>query len=246
MRRPLIVGNWKMQGSRQSSKLLAAAIANAKRAPRSECVICPANILLTEIAEQLSESDVRLGAQNLSEFDSGAYTGEVSAAMLQDAGCSYVLVGHSERRLLFGESSRSVAQKFTTAYKAGLVPILCIGETLEEREAGKTLAVLSEQLREVVDMAGLAAVTSAVIAYEPVWAIGSGRVASPEQAQEVLAFIRASIGVNAEVTRLLYGGSVTTENATALFSQPDIDGFLVGGASLKSEQFLTICEATEI
>ncbi|OUS10056.1 triose-phosphate isomerase [Gammaproteobacteria bacterium 53_120_T64] len=245
MRRPLVVGNWKMNGTRRSSVELAEAIAENFVSESVDCAICPPAVFLAELGAALAESGVCLAAQDVSRFESGAYTGDVSAAMLADFSCAYVLVGHSERRACFGEASALVAAKFVTAQGKGLIPILCVGETLAERQDGKTLEVIAEQLDAVIDAAGLEALSSAVVAYEPVWAIGTGEVASPAQAQEILAFIRARLGENAEAVRLLYGGSVNAKNAAQLFEQQDIDGALVGGASLQAEQFLTICRLAE-
>lgn len=202
---------------------------------------------LPQIAASLSGASVGLGAQTVSEYTAGAFTGEVSASMLVDVGCSQVLVGHSERRSLYGESDAQVAAKFEAAANAGLRPLLCVGETLAEREAGETLAVVGRQLKAVIDRCGVVAFKEAVVAYEPVWAIGTGVTASPVQAQEVHAAIRglvASIDAGvAHALRLLYGGSVKPQNAAELFAQPDIDGGLIGGASLVAEDFLAICRA---
>lgn len=245
MRRPLVIGNWKMNGSRGSAIELAQSISTHFSVTRVECVVCPPDIFLADVALALGNSGVLLGAQNVSQFDQGAYTGDVSASMLQEFSCSYVLVGHSERRAYYGETSQQVAAKFIVAQSKGLTPVLCIGETLVDRQAGRTLEVIAEQLDAVVETAGLDALSSAVVAYEPVWAIGTGEVASPAQAQEILAFIRARLGEKASEMRLLYGGSVSPENAAQLFDQQDIDGALVGGASLKPEQFMAICQIAE-
>ncbi|MBQ0720732.1 MAG: triose-phosphate isomerase [Gammaproteobacteria bacterium] len=247
MRRPLIVGNWKMNGSRHSSIELADNIARHFSAGdgRVECAVCPPHVFLADVASALGGSSVGLGAQDVSQFEQGAYTGDVSAAMLAEFSCTYVLVGHSERRACFGETSSQVAAKFLAAQGEGLTPILCVGETLAERQADRTLEVIAEQIDAVVEAAGLDALTSAVVAYEPVWAIGTGEVASPAQAQEILAFIRARLGEKANTVRLLYGGSVNAENAAQLFEQHDIDGALVGGAALQAEQFMTICQMAE-
>ncbi|OUS03763.1 triose-phosphate isomerase [Gammaproteobacteria bacterium 54_18_T64] len=245
MRRPLVVGNWKMNGTRRSSIELAEMIAKNFSSSSVECAVCPPAIFLSDVASALVGSEVCLGAQAVSQFEQGAYTGEVSADMLADFSCAYVLVGHSERRACFGETSNQVAAKFVAAQSKGLTPILCVGETLAERRGDRALEVIAEQLGAVVDAAGLKALSSAVVAYEPVWAIGTGEVASPAQAQEILAFIRARLGENAKAVRLLYGGSVNAENAAQLFGQQDIDGALVGGASLQAEQFLTICRLAE-
>ena len=247
MRRPLVVGNWKMNGSRQSSVELAENIASnfCVGDRQIESAVCPPDVFLADVATALGSSGVGLGAQNVSQFEQGAYTGDVSASMLVELDCSYVLVGHSERRACFGETSAQVAAKFVAAQGKGLTPILCVGETLAERQEDRTLAVIAEQLDAVVEVVGFDALSSAVIAYEPVWAIGTGEVASPAQAQEILAFIRARLGEKADTVRLLYGGSVNAENAVQLFEQQDIDGALVGGASLQAEQFMAICQMAE-
>lgn len=247
MRRPLVVGNWKMNGTRSGSVELARNIAKIFSAGerRVECAVCPSDVFLADVAVTLADSGVGLGAQNVSQYEKGAYTGDVSASMLVDFACTYVLVGHSERRACFGESSSQVAAKFVAAQGKGLTPILCVGETLAERRADRAFEVIAEQLDAVIKAAGLDALTAAVVAYEPVWAIGSGEVASPAEAQEILAFIRARLGKKAGTVRLLYGGSVNAENAAQLFAQQDIDGALVGGASLQAEQFMAICQMAE-
>jgi len=246
MRKPLVVGNWKMNGSRRSSIELAGNVANSfSIGGRVECAVCPPNVFLADVAAVLVDSDVGLGAQNVSQYEKGAYTGDVSASMLVEFTCAYVLVGHSERRACFGETSSQVAEKFVAAQGKELTPILCVGETLVERQADRAFEVIAEQLDAVVAAAGLNALAAAVIAYEPVWAIGTGEVASPAQAQEILAFIRGRLGEAAGTTRLLYGGSVNAENAAQLFEQQDIDGALVGGASLQAEQFMAICQIAE-
>ncbi len=197
--------------------------------------------------DQISGTPIGLGAQDVSDEDSGAYTGEVAGAMLQDVGCRYVIVGHSERRSIYGESDEFTARKHAAALRHGLTPILCVGELLEEREQGATEQVVERQLDAVIDLVGIEGLNGAVIAYEPVWAIGTGKTATPEQAQEVHAFIRGRLGSEstaiAESTRILYGGSVKAANAPELFSMPDIDGGLIGGASLSADEFLAICRA---
>jgi triosephosphate isomerase len=247
MRRKLVAGNWKMHGSRQENGALVEAILAAPTHAGAECVICPPFVYLAEIARQLRGSAVRLGAQNVSAEAHGAYTGEVAAAMLRDVGCEFVIVGHSERRLLYGEDDMVVARKFAAAHARQLIPILCVGEQLSEREAGQTHAVVARQLDAVVQLSGIASLARAVIAYEPVWAIGTGRTASPEQAQDVHAFIRGRLGqrdakIAAEL-QILYGGSVKQGNVRDLFAQRDVDGGLIGGASLKAEEFLSIMAA---
>jgi triosephosphate isomerase len=248
MRKSLVAGNWKMHGTRsENAMLLDHLLDRLPEDAAAEVVVCPPFVYLQETARLLKDSDVGLGAQSLCAEPIGAFTGEVSGAMLRDVGCRYVLVGHSERRQLFGEQDAVVARKFVAAQAAGLVPVLCVGETLDERERGRTTEVVSRQLDAVLAVTGVAALGSAVIAYEPVWAIGTGRTATPEQAQEVHAMIRARVAsadarIAAEV-RVLYGGSVKASNARELFAMPDIDGGLVGGASLKADEFAQICAA---
>ncbi|MBI3371821.1 MAG: triose-phosphate isomerase [Betaproteobacteria bacterium] len=244
----LVAGNWKMHGSRAANEaLLAAVIAGVRELADVECVVCPPFPYLSQTAGLLAGSRVAWGAQNVSEYASGAYTGEVSAAMLLEFGCRYAIVGHSERRASFGETDAQVAAKFAAACRAGLVPILCVGESLTEREAGRTEDVIGRQLDAVLDASGPASLAQAVLAYEPVWAIGTGRNASPEQAQQVHAFLRARVALRegsvAARLRILYGGSVKAANAAALFAMPDVDGGLIGGASLVADDFVTICGA---
>jgi triosephosphate isomerase (TIM) len=244
----LVAGNWKMNGSgAANAALVDGIIAGAPASDRVELLVCPPYPYLAAVGAKLAGSGVRLGAQDVSEHESGAYTGEVAPAMLRDVGCEYVIVGHSERRALYGESSARVAAKFAAAQAAGLTPILCVGETLEQRDAGSTEAVVGEQLAAVLDSSGVNAFDAAVIAYEPVWAIGTGRTATPDQAQAVHAHIRGLVaGHDQEVAgrvQILYGGSVKGDNAAGLFGMPDIDGGLIGGASLKSVDFLAIADA---
>jgi len=247
MRRKLVAGNWKMHGSRHENTALVEAILEAPTHASVECLICPPFVYLAEIARQLRGSAVRLGAQNVSAEAQGAYTGEVSAAMLRDVGCDFVIVGHSERRALYDEDDMIVARKFAAAQSRQLIPILCVGEQLSEREGGLTHAVVARQLDAVVELTGIASFDRAVIAYEPVWAIGTGRTASPEQAQDVHAFIRQRLGQRdakiAAGLQILYGGSVKKGNVRELFAQPDVDGGLIGGASLKAEEFLSCMAA---
>jgi triosephosphate isomerase len=247
MRDFLVAGNWKMHGSEAANAELSNEILAGM--PDSESVrllICPPFPYLAAEAVRIAGSRLALGAQNVSEHESGAFTGEVAAAMLRDIGCEYVIVGHSERRALMGETSVLVAQKFVAAQAAGLTPILCVGESLAEREAGKTEAVIDQQLNAVLASAGIGALAQSVIAYEPVWAIGTGQTASPEQAQEVHAHIRGVLSaLDAQVAagvQILYGGSVKGDNAAGLFAMPDIDGGLIGGASLKAADFLAIAD----
>ena len=248
MRDFLVAGNWKMNGSNAANAELVAGIVDGVPSGSGfTLLVCPPFPYVAAIAEQASGSPVRVGAQNVSEHEKGAFTGEVAPAMLKDIGCEYVIVGHSERRALYGESSAQVAAKFVAAQAAGLTPILCVGESLEEREAGTTESVVDEQLDAVLDAAGISAFGAAVIAYEPVWAIGTGMTATPEQAQDVHRHIRerlaAQDAVIAENVQILYGGSMKGENAAGLLGQPDIDGGLIGGASLKADDFLAIAQA---
>ena len=248
MRRPMVAGNWKMNGSRQSAgELVDAVLAGFGSVANAEVVLCPPFIFIPSVMAQLNGSDVAWGGQNLDTHDAGAYTGEISGPMLKDFACKYCIVGHSERRALYGESNEIVAEKFVAAQKAKLVPILCVGETLEQREADETEKVIAAQLDAVIDISGVESLAGAVLAYEPVWAIGTGKTASPEQAQDVHAFIRNKLAeLNPEIAqnlRILYGGSVKPDNAGGLFDKPDIDGGLIGGASLSAEDFLAICRA---
>lgn len=248
MRRPLVAGNWKLHGSRASNASLLGAIrAGLQSSWDLDVMVCPPFVYLAEVAAALQGSPMILGAQDASAEVQGAFTGEVSASMLRDVGCSHVLVGHSERRTLFGESDDLVARKFRTAVAAGLSPVLCVGETLQQRQAGATEAVIRQQLDAVLAAVSDEELARGIIAYEPVWAIGTGHTASPEQAQEVHAVIRRTVLVRsariAGELRILYGGSVKGANAQALFAMPDIDGGLVGGASLDAVDFLKICSA---
>ncbi|MFA5631054.1 MAG: triose-phosphate isomerase [Porticoccaceae bacterium] len=247
MRKPLVAANWKMHGSREFLEAYFGSL--QENALGVDVAVFPPFVYLGD-AVTAGAGVAAIGAQNLSSDAQGAFTGEVSAHMLVDIGCRYVIVGHSERRALYAESNQVVAEKFAMAKAAGLIPVLCVGESLDERNAGRTLDVVRTQLQAVADKVGLASVTDAVIAYEPVWAIGSGQTATPEQAQEVHRAIRSflageGLAEAAEKTRILYGGSVKGDNAGALFSQPDIDGGLVGGASLDIDEFLAICKSAE-
>jgi triosephosphate isomerase len=247
MRRKLVAGNWKMHGARADNSALIEAILAAPKLESVDCVVCPPYVYLSDVARMLRGTAVRLGAQNVSAETHGAYTGEVSAAMLLDVGCQFVIVGHSERRALNHESDEDVARKFAAAHSRGLVPILCVGEQLAEREAGRCFDVVGRQLETVVALTGIASFGRAVVAYEPVWAIGTGRTASPAQAQEIHAFIRAQLAARdakiAAGLQILYGGSVKAGNARELFTQKDVDGGLIGGASLKAEEFVNIVAA---
>ena len=248
-RKSLIAGNWKMNGSLAESRRLVEALRSGITAGASATMLlCPPFVYLPAVNEWLQGSPIALGGQDLADKPGvGAYTGEVSGQMLVDVGCSHVVVGHSERRALYGESDAVVVAKFKAAQAAGLVPIVCVGETLEQREAGQTRTVIERQVSAVVDAAGAQAFAKAVIAYEPVWAIGTGRTATPEQAQEVHAFIRGMIAARdatiAAGLSILYGGSVKGANARSLFAMADIDGGLVGGASLAAAEFLEIFRA---
>ncbi|MDE2145185.1 MAG: triose-phosphate isomerase [Burkholderiales bacterium] len=244
MPRPLVVANWKMHGSRPANAELLAALL-AARPYAAEVAFCVPFVYLHETAATLAGSELRWGAQDVSEHAQGAYTGEISAAMLAECGCRYVLVGHSERRTHHGEGDALVARKAQAALGRGLTPIVCVGETLAEREAGDTEAVVKRQLSAVIHQLAHCA-AEMVVAYEPVWAIGTGRQASPEQAQAVHAVLRAQLQAatgRAQAMTILYGGSVKPDNAAALFAQPDIDGGLIGGASLKAADFTAICRA---
>ncbi len=248
MRRPLVAGNWKMHGSRaEAGSLIGELISMDVGGGAADVVVCPPFVYLTEVAQRLRGNAIMLGAQDVCTEDSGAHTGEVSAAMLADVGCRFVIVGHSERRALYGEDDALVARKFVAALRHGLVPILCVGESLEERERGAMHQVVTRQLESVLGLAGVAGFGAAVVAYEPVWAIGTGRTATPEQAQEVHALIRGQIAEKdariGSSIRVLYGGSVKASNAAELFAKPDVDGGLIGGASLKADEFGSICTA---
>jgi triosephosphate isomerase (TIM) len=250
MRRPVVAGNWKMHGTRaENATLLRDVVAGLPESPVAEVIVCPPFVYLWETARALKESDVKLGAQSVCAETGGAFTGEISATMLKDVGCSHVLVGHSERRALYHETDAVAARKFLAAQAHGLIPILCVGETLEEHERGDTMPIVRRQIFAVLDVAGPLAFERSLIAYEPVWAIGTGKNATPDQAQEVHAQIRAAIaerdGNIAAAVRILYGGSVKASNARGLLSMPDVDGGLVGGASLKADEFLKICAAAQ-
>jgi triosephosphate isomerase (TIM) len=248
MRRPIVAGNWKMHGSRaENARLIEELLAGAPAAAAADCVVCPPFVYLQEAGRLLRDSLFALGGQDVCADAQGAFTGEVSAAMLKDVGCEYVIVGHSERRLLYRESDQLVARKFAAAHAKGLIPILCVGEQLADREAGRTNEIVARQLEVVLELCGAGTLERGVVAYEPVWAIGTGRNATPEQAQDAHAFIRARIAVRdariAAATRILYGGSVKAGNAAELFNMPDVDGGLIGGASLKADEFLAILAA---
>jgi triosephosphate isomerase (TIM) len=248
VRTPLIAGNWKMHGSRSQTKALIEGIkAGLQEDTGVEVLVLPVFVYLEEAHRLLNQTTIQLGAQNLYPGAQGAYTGEVSGLMLKDIGCEYVLIGHSERRTLFHEGLPLIAAKFKAAVEAGLKPILCVGETKQQRDNGATDEVIREQIESVIELAGIESFRDAVIAYEPVWAIGTGLTATPEQAQAVHLTIREQIAQNhvdiAKRIRILYGGSMKADNAAALLAQPDIDGGLIGGASLDASSFLAICDA---
>lgn len=238
-----------MNGSLAANQALVAALLEPLAGAHADVAVCVPHPYLDQVSRLLAGSSIALGAQDVSEQDAGAYTGDVAVSMLADFGCRYVLVGHSERRALHGESDVLVASKFAVVRRAGLVPVLCVGETLAERQAGATLAVVCRQLDAVLERCGVTAFAGAVLAYEPVWAIGSGLTATPEQAQEVHAVLRRHVAAHdadvASGLRIVYGGSVKAGNAVELFAQPDLDGALVGGASLDANEFLAICQVTK-
>lgn len=248
MRQPMVAGNWKMNGSSESVKELMAGIKEGMGSVNNaEVVVCPPAVYIPRVSGAVDGTSVKVGSQNICDQDSGAFTGEISGAMLKDVGCEYAIIGHSERRSLYGESDELIARRFASARRNGIKPIFCIGETLDERESGITNDVCARQIDAVIALEGVEALADGVIAYEPVWAIGTGKTATPEQAQEVHAFIRGKIAaLNADVAnglRILYGGSMNPGNAAELMAQPDIDGGLIGGASLKADDFLSICKA---
>ena len=248
MRRPFVAGNWKMNGSRERTRALVAGLCQAVRGlPEVEVGLCPPFVYVTDAGEVIGDAPVRLGGQTCAGVEDGAFTGEVSATMLADAGCSFVLIGHSERRTLYGEEDSDIAEKARLALAAGLSPVVCVGETLAEREAGRTEATVARQLDAVVERLDAEQLARIVVAYEPVWAIGTGRTATPPQANEVHAFLRGRVAQRepnvAAGLRILYGGSVKPENAARMFAEPDVDGGLIGGASLDSKQFIDICRA---
>ncbi|GLQ29693.1 triose-phosphate isomerase [Litoribrevibacter albus] len=247
MRKSIVAGNWKLNGSLETVSQLASGVASQVSNLNSEVVVCPVYVHLNPVASAVSGKKVALGAQNCSAQLSGAYTGEVSPGMLKELGCEYVILGHSERRSLFSETDSDVSEKMKSVLEQGLVPILCVGETLEEREQGLAELVVKTQLLAAVEGLSSDAVQTIVVAYEPVWAIGTGLTATPEQAQQMHSFIRGVLATVsqsvAEQVRILYGGSVKPDNAQELFAQDDIDGGLIGGASLNVEDFVAICKA---
>jgi len=247
MRRTIVAGNWKMNASKESVNKLILGILSGMSGVSSEVVVCAPFPYLSQVEGLIADSRVKLGAQNLNTNSSGAFTGEVSANMIKDFGVRHVIVGHSERRSLYGETSSLVAEKVKASLDSDLTPLLCVGETLEQREASETETVVAEQINAVIELVGIGAFRNIIIAYEPVWAIGTGKTASPEQAQAAHLFIRSLLGESnesiAQSTPILYGGSMNAGNANELISCADIDGGLIGGAALKAEDFLQICKA---
>ncbi len=247
MRRLMVAGNWKMNGSRQMAAEHVPGYMTVAGDCTSEILVCPPFCLLADVEAYCRDSDLVLGGQDLAREADGAFTGEVSGAMLVDVGCSYVIVGHSERRTLFGESNDVVSEKVVLALECGLTPLICVGETLEQREREETGQVISAQLDAVESCIGIEGFGNTVLAYEPVWAIGTGMTATPAQAQSVHEFIRGRLAQKdravADRVRILYGGSVKPGNAAELFAQVDIDGGLIGGASLNPDDFVSICRA---
>lgn len=248
MRQTLVAGNWKMNGSRESvAALLDGIKAGVAEVNNAEIAVCAPSVFISQVQESLAGSAVAWGGQDVSVQDSGAYTGETAGSMLADFDCKYVIIGHSERRTYHGETDQTVAEKFTAARKVGLIPLFCIGETLEERESGVTNDVVARQIDAVIAHCGVDMLGEGVIAYEPVWAIGTGKVATPDQAQDVHAFIRGRVAESnadvAEKIKILYGGSMNPTNAAELLAKPDIDGGLIGGASLKADDLLAIGKA---
>ena len=240
---PLLAGNWKMHGNANSAtELVEQLAAHEDTFSGVDMIVFPPAVHLSAVVDALASSVIDVGGQNMSQHDDGALTGEISGAMLKDIGCDYVLVGHSERRTVFAESNNEIAEKFNTAQAQGLTPVLCVGESLQQRQQGQTVKVVTEQIAAVINLVGIENLCRGVIAYEPVWAIGTGEVATPEQAQSVHAEIRSQLGLQGADTWLLYGGSVNASNAAELFAQPDINGGLVGGASLKAQEFLNIAQ----
>ncbi len=248
MRQILVAGNWKLNGSKEATKqLIEGIVGGVKDVKNAEIAVCPPYIYIPQVADLLQNSPVSWGGQNMCSQESGAYTGEISGQMLKEFSCKYVIIGHSERRTLYAESNQDIAEKFVAAIAAGLIPILCVGELLEQRESGETENVVEQQIKTVLDVAGIDKFVHAVIAYEPVWAIGTGKTATSQQAQDVHKFIRGLLQKEnsdvAQNTQILYGGSVKPDNAKELFAQEDIDGGLIGGASLTTDSFLGICKA---
>ena len=249
MPKPLVIGNWKMHGSRRVIGQLLDDIRELGRDVRLDVVVCPPFVYLAEVAGRVGESGLKLGAQHLSEYPEGAYTGEIGAAMLVDVGCEYVLVGHSERRALFNESDEQVMRQCAQALRGGLTPVLCIGEDARQHAAGDTWAVLERQLTTAGLLSRLGQqdrLHEVVIAYEPIWAIGTGVAADPDDVQAVHHRIRAALGEQGSAVRILYGGSVSAASAGRLTAQPDVDGVLVGSASLRAKEFAAICDSAAV
>lgn len=246
MRRPIVIGNWKMNGTSDFTRSLLSELASSwAGVHETEIAVCPPYPYLAIASDILEQTNIAWGAQDISTQADGAYTGEISADMLADCGCKYVLVGHSERREYHKESSELVAKKFKVAVETQMTPVLCVGESLEEREIGKTFDVIGRQLLKVVEYCGLEMVAKGIIAYEPIWAIGTGKTATPQEAQDVHSYIREVLGPEGDQIKIIYGGSVKPDTAEALFREKDIDGALVGGAALKAQDFLDICRAAE-
>lgn len=249
MRRKLVAANWKMNGDKATNDALLSAFAQNIDTAAIDAVVFPPALYIAQLADKLSGTDIAYGTQNIHHADKGAFTGELSLSMVKEFGCRYVLVGHSERRELFGEDDNLIAAKIDAALQAGVTPMLCVGETLSQRDSGKTEAVVGGQIKAVLEKVGIEAFEHVVIAYEPVWAIGTGRTATPDQAQGVHGFIRGLLAESndsvARKCRVLYGGSVKAASALELFQQPDIDGGLVGGASLLADEFVAICQAAK-
>ena len=248
MRRSLVVGNWKMNGTLASAELLAKGIIAGLASSNADIAVCVPYIYLPSVSEIVKDTALALGSQNVADKSSGAYTGEISATMLKEFNCQYALIGHSERRSYYGDTNESVAARFCQAQEQNITPVLCVGETLEQREQDQTFQVINEQLDAVIDLAGIAAFKTAVIAYEPVWAIGTGKTATSEEAQEMHAHIRKVLSTQfgittAESISILYGGSVKGSNAEEIFNNSDVDGGLIGGASLNATEFLTIIKS---
>ncbi len=247
MRQKMVAGNWKMNGTTNSARELVSGIKAGLDGPSCEVVVCPPFVYLPAVAAEIAGTSINLAAQNMCDKDVGAFTGEISGPMLKDIGCEYVILAHSERRAMFGETDEVAARKYAAALNNNLKPIFCIGETLGEREQDITEDVIARQIDAIINAEGVASLASAVIAYEPVWAIGTGKTATPDQAQSVHTFIRNRVANRdagiAESLRILYGGSMNPGNAADLIAQPDIDGGLIGGASLKADDFLAIINA---
>ena len=247
MRRSLVVGNWKMNGTLASAELLTKGIIDGLVENGADIAVCVPYVHLPLVSALVKDTALALGVQNVADKPSGAFTGEISAAMLSEFNCKYALVGHSERRTYYGDTNESVAARFCQAQAQNIIPVLCVGETLEQREHDQTFAVINAQLDAVIQAASITAFSAAVIAYEPVWAIGTGKTATDEQAQEVHQYIRQYIAAKdsivAEKIQILYGGSAKPDNAKVLFAMPDIDGGLIGGASLDAESFLKIFQS---